>query len=434
MTTEQSFLIGAATAAHQVEGNNIHSDYWTQEYMVHTDFLEPSGDAVDHYNRYAEDIRLMAEAGLNAYRFSIEWARIEPEEGTFDEAELSHYKDVIRTCKENGIEPIVTLLHFTSPKWLISKGGWESDETPNYFARYTRYVIERLGSELHYVCTINEANMGVQVAAIAKRYMQQMMAKMQSGKTDGTVQMGLNLEKMMANQKAAEQERMELFGVAKTECFTSPRTPHGDEIVIEAHKAARAVIKELAPHIQVGLTLSLHDIQALPGGEENAAKEWADEFTHYLPAIKEDDFLGIQNYTRTRIDASGSLPVPEGAETTQMDYEFYPQGLEHVIRKVAEEFKGTLLITENGIATSDDSRRAAFIEAALSSVQSCISDGIPVKGYLYWSLMDNFEWQKGYSMTFGLIAVDRTTQKRTPKPSLSVLGSLCKDWNQKQSK
>lgn len=425
MTLEPGFLIGAATAAHQVEGNNIHSDYWTQEHMVHTDFLEPSGNAVDHYNRYAEDIRLMAEAGLNAYRFSIEWARIEPEEGKFDETEISHYKDVIRTCKENGIEPIVTLLHFTSPKWLISRGGWESDETPKYFARYTRYVTERLGSELRYICTINEANMGIQVAAIAKRYIQQMMAKMQSGKTDGTVQMGLNLEKMMANQQAAEQERIELFGVAKTECFTSPRTPHGDEIVIEAHKAARAVIKELAPHIQVGLTLSLHDIQALPGGEENAAREWEEEFTHYLPAIKDDDFLGVQNYTRTRIDASGTLPVPEGAEVTQMDYEFYPQGLEHVIRKVAEQFKGTLLVTENGIATADDSRRTAFIEAALSGVQTCISDGIPVKGYFYWSLMDNFEWQKGYSMTFGLIAIDRTTQKRTPKPSLSVLGSFC---------
>lgn len=426
MTFAQDFFIGAATAAHQVEGNNIHSDYWAQEHMIHTDFLEPSGDAVDHYNRYAQDIRLMAGAGLNAYRFSIEWARIEPEEGRFDDAEISHYLDMIHTCREHNIEPIVTLLHFTSPKWLISKGGWESDETPAYFARYVRRVMERLGKELRYVCTINEANMGIQVAAIAERYKKQMMARMQSGQTDGTVQMGLNLEKMMANQEAAAKERMEIFGVPKTEGFTSPRTPHGDEIVMEAHKAARAVIRETAPHIQVGLTLSLHDIQPLPGGEENAAKEWADEFTHYLPAIAEDDFLGVQNYTRTRMDASGSLPVPDGAELTQMDYEFYPEGLEHVIRKVSEDFKGTLLVTENGIATSDDTRRGAFIETALSGVNACIADGIPVKGYFYWSLLDNFEWQKGYSMTFGLIAVDRSSQERTPKPSLDLLGSYCK--------
>lgn len=425
MTFAQDFFIGAATAAHQVEGNNIHSDYWAQEQMIHTDFLEPSGDATDHYNRYAEDIRLMAKAGLNAYRFSVEWARIEPEEGHFDEAEISHYMDVIRTCKENGIEPFVTLLHFTSPKWLISKGGWESDETPGYFARYTRFVMERLGKELRYVCTINEANMGVQVAAIAERYKKQMMAKMQAGQTDGTVQMGLNLEKMMANQEAAAKERMEIFGVSKTECFTSPRTPHGDEIVIKAHQAARAVIRETAPHIRTGLTLSLHDIQALPGGEEKAAKEWAEEFTHYLPAIADDDFLGVQNYTRTLMDASGSLPVPEGAELTQMDYEFYPEALEHVLRKVSKDFKGTLIVTENGIASSDDTRRTDFIESALSGVHSCISDGLPVKGYFYWSLLDNFEWQKGYSMTFGLVAVDRSSQKRSPKPSLDFLGSYC---------
>ncbi len=423
MTFAQDFFIGAATAAHQVEGNNIHSDYWAQEQMIHTDFLEPSGDATDHYNRYAEDIRLMAKAGLNAYRFSVEWARIEPEEGHFDEAEISHYMDVIRTCKENGIEPFVTLLHFTSPKWLISKGGWESDETPGYFARYTRFVMERLGKELRYVCTINEANMGVQVAAIAERYKKQMMAKMQAGQTDGTVQMGLNLEKMMANQEAAAKERMEIFGVSKTECFTRP--PHGDEIVIKAHQAARAVIRETAPHIRTGLTLSLHDIQALPGGEEKAAKEWAEEFTHYLPAIADDDFLGVQNYTRTLMDASGSLPVPEGAELTQMDYEFYPEALEHVLRKVSKDFKGTLIVTENGIASSDDTRRTAFIESALSGVHACISDGLPVKGYFYWSLLDNFEWQKGYSMTFGLVAVDRSSQKRSPKPSLDFLGSYC---------
>lgn len=372
----------------------------------------------------------MADAGLNAYRFSIEWARIEPQEGCFDETQIDHYREVIRCCRENGIEPIVTLLHFTSPKWLISKGGWESDETPGYFARYTRYVMERLGGELRYVCTINEANMGIQVAAIAKRYMQQMMAKMQAGKTggdktDGTVQMGLNLEKMMANQQAAEKERVEIFGVAKTECFTSPRTAHGDEIVMEAHRAARAVIREAAPHVRVGLTLSLHDIQAQPGGEENAEKEWAEEFTHYLPAIEGDDFLGVQNYTRTRIGTEGSLPTPEGAELTQMDYEFYPQALEHVIRRVAKDFKGDLMVTENGIATADDSRRVAFIETALSGVKACIADKIPVKGYMYWSLLDNFEWQKGFSMTFGLIAVDRGTQQRSPKPSLAALGRFC---------
>ena len=417
------FFIGAATAAHQVEGNNIHNDCWAQEQMQHTSYVEPSLDAVDHYNRYEEDIRLMAEAGLNAYRVSIEWARIEPEEGRFDETEVEHYRKVIACCKANGLEPVVTLHHFSSPVWLISKGGWEAETTPADFARYVRFLMERLGGELHYVCTINEANMGVQVAAIAKRYRQQMMAQAAKGQIDGGVQMGLNMEKMMANQKAIAEETMQVFGVAKAECFTSPRTAHGDELVMEAHKAARAVIREVCPHIKLGLTLSLHDIQALEGGEGPAQKDWDDEFTHYLPLIEGDDFLGVQNYTRSRYDANGSMPAPDGAELTQMNYEFYPQALEHVLRTVAQSFHGDLIVTENGIATADDTRRVAFIRQALDGVQHCIADGIPVKGYFHWSLMDNFEWQKGYAMQFGLIAVNRETMERTAKPSLAVLGS-----------
>ena len=418
------FFIGAATAAHQVEGNNIHNDCWAQEQMQHTSYVEPSLDAVDHYNRYEEDIRLMAEAGLNAYRFSIEWARIEPEEGRFDETEVEHYRKVIACCKANGLEPVVTLHHFSSPVWLISKGGWEAETTPADFARYVRFLMERLGSELHYVCTINEANMGVQVAAIAKRYRQQMMAQAAKGQIDGGVQMGLNMEKMMANQKAIAEETMQVFGVAKAECFTSPRTAHGDELVMEAHKAARAVIREVCPHIKLGLTLSLHDIQALEGGEGPAQKDWDDEFTHYLPLIEGDDFLGVQNYTRSRYDANGSMPAPDGAELTQMNYEFYPQALEHVLRTVAQSFHGDLIVTENGVATADDTRRVAFIEQALTGVQNCLADGLPIKGYFYWSLMDNFEWQKGFAMQFGLIAVDRANnQTRSPKPSLGYLGS-----------
>ena len=421
---DTGFLLGAATAAHQVEGNNTNSDCWAMEQMEHTSYAEPSLDAVDHYHRYREDIRLMADAGLNAYRFSVEWARIEPEEGRFDEAEAAHYLDVIHCCKEHGLEPIVTLHHFSSPKWLIKKGGWEAESTIDDFARYTRYIIGKLGNELHYICTINEANMGIQVAAIARRYMQQMQAQAAKAQTsDGTVQVGINLEKMMAGQKAAAEENLKVFGVEKVENFTSMRTPEGDNIVCRAHEAARTVIKEFCPDIKIGLSLSLHDIQPVTGGEEKALSEWGDEFTHYLPYIQNDDFLGVQNYTRSLMGPDGSLPAPDGAELTQMNYEFYPEALEHVIRKVAEDFKGDLIVTENGIATADDKRRIAFIEQALSGVQNCIRDGLPVKGYFHWSLLDNFEWQKGYSMTFGLIAVDRTTQTRKPKASLAYLGS-----------
>lgn len=428
---EKDFLLGAATSAHQVEGNNIHSDYWAQEHMPHTSFTEPSLDAVDHYNLYEQDIKMMAEAGLNAYRFSVEWARIEPECGKFDETEIGHYRNVIKCCKENNIEPVVTLMHFTSPLWLIKEGGWEAETTVGYFARYVKYVVGCLGSELKYICTINEANMGIQVTAIAKRYMQQAEAMMKRAKEagaeagDGSVQMGMNLQKMMENQKYAAAENMEIFATAQPQIFTSGRTEQGDILVMKAHQAAKKEIKALYPDIKVGLTLSLHDFQSQPGGEAAAKKEWDDEIIHYLPYIQEDDFLGVQNYTRARTDAGGTMPAPKDAELTQMNYEFYPQALENVIRKVAEVFKNDIIVTENGIATSDDTRREAFIDTATDGVVRCIEDGIPVKGYFYWSLMDNFEWQKGYGMTFGLIAVDRANgQKRSAKPSLALLGSF----------
>ena len=421
MSFPKGFLIGAATAAHQVEGNNVNSDYWAQEHMEFTSFNEPSGDACDHYNRYEEDIRLMAKAGLNAYRFSIEWARIEPQPGVFDENEIAHYRKVLECCHANGVEPIVTMHHFTSPKWLIEQGGWEAEATVGKFANYCRYVVERLGDLFTYVCTINEANMGIQIAAISRRYMQMMM-KNQSA--EGQVQVGINLKNpMLERMKKQAAENVKVFGTPQPQVFVSGRTPEGDLLVMRAHQAAKAAMKAVKPELQVGITLSLHDIQAKPGGEEAAAKEWEEEFMHYLPYIRDDDFFGVQNYTRTLMGPEGSLPVPDGAETTQMGYEFYPQALGHVLRTVHKSLPIPLIVTENGVAVSDDSRRVAFIEEALRGVQSCLDEGIPVKGYLYWSLMDNFEWQKGFSMTFGLIAVDRDTMERRPKESLAFLGS-----------
>ncbi|MDL2302533.1 family 1 glycosylhydrolase [Lachnospiraceae bacterium OttesenSCG-928-D06] len=423
----EGFLVGAATAAHQVEGNNVNSDYWAMEHMKYTSFTEPSLESVDHFHRYEEDIQMMAEAGLNAYRFSIEWARVEPEEGSFDEAAIAHYRDVLECCRKCEIEPIVTFHHFTSPKWLIEKGGWEEPKTVERFAHYCGYITEQLGEFMHYVCTINEANMGLQIAAISARYKAQMMAKASADAakdTEGSVQVGLNMQKMMENMAKQGKENVEVFGTPTPQVFVSARTPEGDRLVMEAHKAARVAIKAVNPNIQVGLSLSLHDIQAKAGGEDNARKEWEEEFLHYLPYLQEDDFFGLQNYTRSVYDEKGICATQEGAPLTQMDYEIYPKALAACIRKVHEKLDLPIMVTENGIAVSDDAKRVEFIREATDGVVACIADGIPITGYMYWSLMDNFEWQKGYSMTFGLIEVDRSSQQRTAKPSLAYLGSL----------
>lgn len=416
MTKTNTFLIGAATAAHQVEGNNTNSDIWIMENLPQSTFTEPSGLACDHYNRYEEDILYLKNAGLNAYRFSIEWARIEPEEGVFDETAVEHYRKVLDFCWNNGIEPVVTLMHFSSPKWLIFKGGWAAEPTVADFARYAGYIAEQLGEKMHYVCTINEANMGLQMAAIMERILKRMGVHLQVG-----VRPQLPEEKL-----AGLRIQAEAFGLDDpmgVHPFLSQVTPEADALILRAHAAARDIIKSVKPELQVGLTLSLHHFDVVEGGEENAAKRWDDEFRHYLPVVGQDDFIGVQNYTREIIGPEGSLPMPEGAEVTQMGYEFYPEALEQVIRKVAADFKGPILVTENGIGTADDSRRVEFIRRAFAGVKNCIADGISVKSYLHWSLLNNFEWQAGFSKTFGLIAVDRETQKRTVKESLAVLGA-----------
>ncbi|MGO4268394.1 glycoside hydrolase family 1 protein [Paenibacillus sp. TAF58] len=413
----QHFLWGASTAAHQVEGNNIHSDFWLMENIEGSTFSEPSGDAVDHYRQFRGDIGLLAGFGLNAYRFSIEWARIEPEEGQFDDSAIKHYRDVLEACQIYNITPVVTLHHFTSPQWLIRNGGWESEETPVRFARYCEYVMSKLGDAIPYVCTINEANIAIGIKKVMESY-----------KAGGNAQVGINTDRMaqMQNYYSALGQA---FGVSPQDVhtFLAPRSDHGMNIIFRAHVEARAAIRKVCPTVRIGITLSLHDFQSVPGGEERAANELQEEFLQFLPYLRDDDFFGLQNYTRSVSGPDGTLPVPEDAEKTQMGYEFYPQGLEAVIRNAYHHLNKPIIVTENGVATDDDERRVAFINRALEGVHACTADGIPVLGYMHWSLLDNFEWQLGYSKRFGLIEVDRTNQKRYPKKSAYHFGSIARN-------
>ena len=417
----EQFLIGAATAPHQVEGNNTTSDCWVMEQLRHSDYAEPSGDACDHYNRYEEDIRLLAASGCNAYRFGIEWARIEPMEGRFDDEAIEHYRRVILYCEKNGITPIVTLHHFSSPAWLISKGGWGEKYAVAAFAWYVRKVISELGDHLPYVCTINEANMGFQLQKVAADMMK-------ASKKEGNVQVGTNTKLDMKAILLGMIEQGKVFRCSPfaVNNYLKPRSQEKERLIMEAHRAAVKVMKEISPATKVGLTLSLFDYQAVNGGEKAAEQLWHEDFGWYLPYIEGDDFLGVQNYSRKIVDANGAREPAEGAPVTQMGYEDYPTSIGNVLRRVSKEFKGDLIVTENGIATSDDERRCQFIREAVAAVFSAREDGVPVKGYFHWSLLDNFEWQAGFGKTFGLIAVDRKTQKRHPKQSLQVLGEFAK--------
>ncbi|OLS35878.1 glycoside hydrolase family 1 protein [Bacillus sp. MRMR6] len=420
----EDFMMGAATAAHQVEGNNVHSDFWAMEQVPYTMYTEPSLEAVDHYNKFKEDIQLLVDTGLNTYRFSIEWARIEPTKGNFDQKEIEHYREVLAFCHEKQVTPIVTLHHFSSPKWLITEGGWESEATIEYFGNYSRYVVSELGDLIPYICTINEANMGKQIAKIMKR----MMGTSGSDSSKkGDIQVGLNVEtkEKMEQYYRALGEAFEM-DPRNIQTFHNPRTDHGERVVMKSHEIARRVIREVNPAIKVGITLSLYDHQALPGGEKFVEQEQQEDFFNYLPYLQEDDFLGVQNYSRKIHGPDGYLKPDQDTRLTKMNYEYYPEALGNVIGFVSKHWSKPIIVTENGVSTDHDEERVEFIERALSGVQQCIEEGINVIGYTYWSLLDNFEWQLGYDQTFGLIAVDRTSQTRYPKESLAFLGNIKK--------
>lgn len=420
-TFPTDFLWGVATAAHQIEGGNDASDWsdWERLPDPPSRLTEPCGVACDSWNRYREDVALIAELGMNAYRFSVEWARIEPAEGEVDDAALDRYADLVAACHENGIAPVVTLQHFTLPRWVAALGGWTSPRMPELFARYAERVAARLGDPVRYFCTINEpGNMltsGYLGAFPAPPFREDL------AEFDRAVD-GLNA----------------------------------------AHRLARDAVRQARPDARVGMAHALQEWTANPGGRP--VMEWVRTLfeDRFFAETAGDDFIGVQTYTRVGIDlprvAAGPLRlllrsrrltqalvlpplrrmasdiesaagvvVADGARRTQMGYAWAPDAVASTTRRVAALFPGKeLLITEHGIGTEDDAERIEFLEEGLRSVRGLLADGLPVRGYFHWSLLDNWEWREGYRPKFGLVAVDRQTQERTVKPSARWYGAVAR--------
>ena len=400
-TFPDGFLWGAATSGHQVEGNNINSESWVLEHLPDTIYAEPSGDACDHYHRYPSDIALLAELGFNAYRFSIEWARIEPEEGEFSYAELEHYRRMLATCHEHGIKPVVTFHHFTSPRWLIRQGGWLDVKTPERFARYCERATNHLGDLISTACTVNEPNLPMVLSKL----------------------LPFNLQEGPWWNAAAQA-----FGVPpdRLGLFQFVTDPRMREIIFDAHRRACDVLRAGPGTFPVGLTLALLDIQAAEGGESRAAEYQREMSDIYLEQLHCDDFVGVQTYSRMLVGPDGIIRPAEDVEKNQMGEEYYPQALGATIRHAAEVTGIPVIVTENGLSSIDDSRRLEYFQRALRSVADNLRDGIVVRGYFAWSAFDNFEWNSGYRPKFGIIAVDRETQERTPKPSAYWLGDVAR--------
>jgi beta-glucosidase len=379
------FRWGTATAAHQIEGGNWNNDWWEWEHRLGSPCVEPSGDACDSWNRWHEDIALCAEMGLNSYRFSIEWSRIEPEDGEWSTAALDRYRRQCEACLEAGIDPVVTFHHFTTPRWLSSRGGWLEPEIADRFADFCSGAAAALGDVMRRACTLNEPN-----AVTATGYI------------------------------------LGLFppGVSDEGHFL-----RANEVFVDAHRKAVAAIRAAAPRVPVGLALAMTDYQAVAGGEAAMARMRADMEDGFLEATTGDDFLGVQTYSRMRIGPSGVMGPEDGVDALVMGYEYWPQALGATIRRAWEVTGGKvpILVTENGIGTDDDEQRVRYVRTALESVLGCLADGIDVLGYTYWSLMDNFELALGYGPRFGLSEVDRVAPfTRRLKPSAKWFAGVVK--------
>ena len=399
------FLWGAAISAHQSEGNNVNSDSWLLEHLPETVYKQPSGDACDSYHRYEEDFAIARSIGLTAYRFGIEWARIEPAPGEFSRAELDHYARVITSCRAHGLLPILSYNHFTVPRWFAMRGGWESPDSPDLFARYCERATRAFGEQVGMAAPFNEANISRLIKVL----------KM-------TTTPGSRARRTAMIAAAARATNSPAFSSI---LFADP--DRVDQNLLEAHARAYQAIKAGPGDFPVGVTLTTQPVEPLGAG--SLAAEIEDTlYGRWWDAVNASDFVGVQAYFRFRADARGIVQPPPGTPMTDAGYEYYPQALGGAIRLAARKAAKPIYVTESGIAASDDTRRMAWLDASVAEVRKCLAQGIDVKGYIYWSLLDNFEWTQGFGQQFGLVSVDPRTFARTPKPSARHFARIIGEW------
>ena len=396
----EGFLWGTAISAHQSEGGNVNSDAWLCETVTPSVYAEPSLDACDSFRRFEEDIAIAADLGFNCHRFGIEWARIEPEEGRFSRTALDHYRRVLEACHARGLKPMVTFNHFTVPRWFAARGGFERADGADYFARFADQATAHFGDLIAYATTFNEANI------------QRLIALLRMGERAEGIKAMLD-----ACARACGSERFSSLLFAPVDVC--------EPVLLDAHAKATAAMKAGPGDFPVGLTLTMQDVQGV--GEGHQAEALIQMlYGPWLEAARQADFIGVQTYTRVLMGPQGRLPPPKGAEMTGAGYEFCPQALGGTIRFAHERIGRPIYVTESGIATHDDARRVAFLDAALAQVRACLDEGIDVHSYICWSLLDNFEWTRGYGERFGLVHVDYETFARTPKPSAHHLGAIAR--------
>ncbi|MEK7184111.1 MAG: glycoside hydrolase family 1 protein [Patescibacteria group bacterium] len=391
----KSFLWGASTSSHQVEGG-LHNSWtrWEQSDRRLSELREHglikqygkqqfiSGKAVDHYHRFRDDFRLAQSLGHNATRFSLEWSRIEPREGEFDEKALAHYVTVLKFMRSLGIEPFVTLWHWPLPIWLEDKGGCMSPEIADYFARYATKLADALGDHVTYWITLNEPEIFSDNSYLAGIW--------------------------------PPQRRSPILYL---------RVLHH---LVSAHKQAYIILKGRFPASQVGIATNNAYIETpyrdpVHLGLRAVADWWNNHW--FLSRIKQhQDFIGLNYYFHNRI--AFGFGKNQNLKTSDLGWELYPEGIYPVLKDL-QRYNVPIYITEHGLADAADRQRGWYIVESLRHIHRAIIDGVDVRGYLHWSLIDNFEWDKGFWPRFGLIAVDFKTQRRTIRPSAQLYKAIC---------
>jgi beta-glucosidase len=394
----KNFYWGAATSSYQVEGNNINADWWEWEKQAGK---ENSGAACRHYEYYEQDFDLAKSLNHNAHRLSIEWSRIEPKEGEFSDEAIVHYTNIIKALRKRGIEPMVTLHHFTNPLWFASSGGWSDPRCVKRFLRYCGFVTRALSRGVHFWFTINEPTV-----YFSHSYLWGMWPPQ-----------------------------------AKSLLKTRAVYHHLNEAHIEAYRLIHSIYQELklekpavsiAQHMQavVGCDRSLKNRLAVAMRKQLYNLVILD----HLAGHKALDFIGVNYYSRHLVDVHswwiGNLLMEKCKDNhhplkkNSLGWDIYPEGLAQVLLDL-KKYNLPVIIAENGICTHDDNERWEYIKNHLKSVRQAMDQGIYVTGYLYWSLMDNFEWAEGFTPRFGLIDIDYNTFQRTVRPSAQHFARVC---------
>ena len=317
---------------------------------------------------------------------------------------LDHYQRVIEGCRERHLTPVVTFNHFAAPRRFAALGGWEVAGAEDHFARYCERAARHLADSIGYATTLNEPNLLSLLKWLTLPFPPALLETQDA--------------MLAAAARACGSERFSTANAGRGEAMLAH--------LIAGHKAGYAAIKQVRPDLPVGVSLALVDDQAKGADASKRDQKRREVYAPWLEAAKTGDFIGVQNYTRQLLDATGPVPPPPGAELTQTGEEFYPASLEGAVRYAHSATGLPVLVTENGIGTTDAARRAAYIPQAIAGVGRAVSDGVPVLGYIHWSLLDNFEWLFGFKPRYGLVAVDRQSCKRTVKASAHVLGRIAR--------